>query len=118
MKALLISLAAAALTFTVSPAPAQSPPSQVVVSYADLDLSTASGVRKLDRRLRSAVPETRVIVLRPLALDVDVQRSSTRMHEAGADIVVATAKDAVEAIERLLAEATAPRAGSALAAVN
>jgi UrcA family protein len=28
-----------------------------VVSYADLDLSTDAGVRKLDRRIRSAVEE-------------------------------------------------------------
>ena len=55
MKALLISLAAAAITFAAAPAPAQTAPSQVVVSYADLDLSTPAGVRKLDRRLRSAV---------------------------------------------------------------
>ena len=90
----------------------------VAVCIGAISPTRGAEVRNFCRRLRSAVPETRVIVLRPLALDVDVQRSSTRMHEAGADIVVATAKDAVEAIERLLAEATAPRAGSALAAVN
>ena len=82
----------------------------VAVCIGAISPTRGAEVRNFCRRLRSAVPETRVIVLRPLALDVDVQRSSTRMHEAGADIVVATAKDAVEAIERLLAEATAPRA--------
>ena len=66
-------------------------------------------VRNFCRRLRNAVPETRVIVLRPLAVEVDVERSSTRMQEAGADIVVTNAKDAVEAIEGLLAQATPTR---------
>jgi hypothetical protein len=43
-----------------------------------------------------------LVVLRPLALDVDAERSSSRMQDAGADIVVTNVKDAVEAIERLL----------------
>ena len=50
-----------------------------------------------------------MIVLRPPALDVDMERSSTRMHEAGADIVVTNAKEAVEAIEHLLAEVPSTR---------
>jgi UrcA family protein len=56
MKKILI-LAAAALTLSASPAFAQSAaaPAQVVVSYADLDLSTQRGARALDRRLRTAV---------------------------------------------------------------
>ncbi|HEY7642752.1 MAG TPA: AI-2E family transporter [Steroidobacteraceae bacterium] len=64
-------------------------------------------VRNYCRRLRSAVPETKIIVLRP-AIEADIERSSTRMHEAGADVVVANAKDAVEAIQRLLSAAPAP----------
>jgi hypothetical protein len=64
-------------------------------------------VRNYCRRLRSAVPETRIIMLRP-TVEADIERSQTRMHEAGADIIVGSAKDAVEAIERLLAEAPAP----------
>jgi 2-methylisocitrate lyase-like PEP mutase family enzyme len=44
-------------------------------------------------------------VLRPLFVEADVDRSSTRMHEAGADVVVHNAKEAVEAIENLLADA-------------
>ena len=59
-------------------------------------------VRNFCRRLRGAIPETKLVVLRPLALDVDAERSSSRMQDAGADIVVTNVKDAVEAIERLL----------------
>ena len=59
-------------------------------------------VRNFCRRLRGAMPETKLVVLRPLALDVDAERSSSRMQDAGADIVVTNVKDAVEAIERLL----------------
>jgi CheY-like chemotaxis protein len=66
-------------------------------------------VRNFCRRLRNAAPETKVIVLRPLAVEVDAERSSTRMHEAGADVVVTNAKDAVEAIQKLLAEAPVTR---------
>jgi predicted PurR-regulated permease PerM len=64
-------------------------------------------VRNYCRRLRSAVPETKIIMLRP-AIEADIERSQTRMHEAGADVIVGSAKDAIEAIERLLSAAPAP----------
>jgi len=57
MKTLLtLSLAAAALALSHSPASAQADggAGRLLVSYADLDLSTERGVRILDRRLRSA----------------------------------------------------------------
>jgi predicted PurR-regulated permease PerM len=72
-------------------------------------------VRGYCRRLRSAAPETRIIVFRPAA-EADVERSSTRMHEAGADVIAGNAKEAVEAIERLISEA--PATPASLAAVN
>ena len=56
MKKILI-LAAAATTFSVfsaSTAFAQNAAPQLVVSFADLDLSTSHDQRVLDRRLRSA----------------------------------------------------------------
>jgi 2-methylisocitrate lyase-like PEP mutase family enzyme len=65
-------------------------------------------VRNYCRRLRSATPETKIIVLRPV-VEADVERSSTRMHEAGADIVVHNAREAVDAIQKLLAEAPVTR---------
>ena len=54
----ILTLAAAAVAFAASPAAAQQfvpVNGQLIVSYSDLDLSTRSGVRKLDRRIRSAV---------------------------------------------------------------
>lgn len=57
MKTILI-LAAAAATFTAAPALAQDlGAGQVRVGYADLDLSSRSGQRTLDRRIRSAVEQ-------------------------------------------------------------
>ncbi len=55
----ILSALAASLTASIaaSPAAAQAPASgeRVVVSYADLDLSSQSGVRALNRRILSAV---------------------------------------------------------------
>jgi predicted PurR-regulated permease PerM len=64
-------------------------------------------VRNYCRRLRNAVPETKIIMLRR-AIEADIERSQTRLHEAGADVIVGSARDAIEAIERLLPAAPAP----------
>ncbi|MGH8237884.1 MAG: AI-2E family transporter [Steroidobacteraceae bacterium] len=82
----------------------------VAVCIGAISPTRGAEVRNFCRRLRNAVPETKVIVLRPPALDVDMERSSTRMHEAGADIVVTNAREAVAAIEGLLADVPATRA--------
>jgi predicted PurR-regulated permease PerM/methylmalonyl-CoA mutase cobalamin-binding subunit len=81
-----------------------------VVCIGAVSPTRGAEVRNFCRRLRNAAPETKVIVLRPLAVDVDAERLSTRMHDAGADVVVTNAKDAVEAIQKLLAAAPVPRA--------
>jgi len=81
----------------------------VVVCIGAISPTRGAEVRNFCRRLRNAVPETKVIVLRPLAVEADAERSSTRMHEAGADVVVTNAKDAVEAIQKMLAEAPVTR---------
>jgi UrcA family protein len=54
---MILAATAAALALSASPALAQdgSAPSHIVVSYADLDLSTDDGARRLDRRIRTAV---------------------------------------------------------------
>ena len=52
----ILTAAAAMLALAAAPAAAQqAAPSQLVISYGDLDLSTERGVRTLDRRIRSAV---------------------------------------------------------------
>lgn len=58
MKPILL-LAALAAAPNFAPALAQAPAADrtQVVSYADLDLSRAADVRKLDRRIRAAVAE-------------------------------------------------------------
>ena len=83
------------------------------VCIGTISLTRGTEVRNFCRRLRDALPETKLIVLQPLAVDVDVERSSTRMHEAGADVFVTNAKDAVEAVERLISQVPAPRPKSA-----
>lgn len=90
----------------------------VAVCIGAISPTRGAEVRNFCRRLRNALPETKIIVLRPPAVEVDLERSSTRMQEAGADLVVFNAKDAVEAIERLLTDAPAERASTALAAVH
>jgi predicted PurR-regulated permease PerM len=82
----------------------------LVVCIGAISPTRGAEVRNFCRRLRNALPETKLIVLRPLAVDVDVERSSTRMQEAGADIFVTNAKDAVDAIDQLLAHPPMTRA--------
>ena len=50
------------------------------------------------RRIRSALPNAKVLVLRPHVLDADLSRAAARMLDAGADHMVTNVKDAVEAI--------------------
>ena len=59
MNKILILAAALVASFTslAPPAFAQDSAGQVVVSFADLDLSTRSGIRTFDRRIRTAVEQ-------------------------------------------------------------
>jgi predicted PurR-regulated permease PerM len=82
----------------------------VAVCIGAISPTRGAEVRNFCRRLRNAAPQTKVIVLRPPTVQVDIERTSTRMQEAGADIVVTSVKDAVETIERMLAEAPDTRA--------
>ena len=81
----------------------------VAVCISALSPTRGAEVRAYCRRLHNSVPDTRIIVLRP-RIEADIERSATRMQEAGADIVVVNAKEAVEAIEGLLAETPTTRA--------
>ena len=60
MKTLFTLAAATTIAFFATPGATQSPiggTGPLVVSYADLDLSSESGVRTLDRRIRTAVEQ-------------------------------------------------------------
>jgi methylmalonyl-CoA mutase cobalamin-binding subunit len=61
-----------------------------------------SELRNYCRRLRSELPDVKLLVLRPQFADEDASRSIERFKDAGADSVVLTAKDAVEAVCALL----------------
>lgn len=93
-----LTLAALAATLFAAPALAQSPGTgsqSHVVSYADLDLSSAKGRAKLDRRIRSAVQD---VCGTAYSFDVkgknDVRRCRTELMErlsSHRDIAVASA---------------------------
>lgn len=70
-----------------------------------------SELRNYCRRIRSELPETRIVVMRPQMPDEEAPRSIERFREAGASSLVVGAKQAVTAIDRLLAanaESTEP----------
>ena len=62
-----------------------------------------SELRNFCRRIRSETPDTRIIVMRPQLPEDEAPRSVERFREAGADSLVVDAKQAVRAIDRLLA---------------
>ena len=66
-----------------------------------------SELRNYARRIRGALPDTKIIVLRPQLPDEEVPRSFERFRDAGVDSLVAGAKDAVAAIDKLLPKSTA-----------
>lgn len=55
-------------------------------------------VRNYCRRIRGALPDAKVLVLRPPVIEADLSRSAARMLDAGADHMVTSVKDAFEAI--------------------
>jgi predicted PurR-regulated permease PerM len=62
-----------------------------------------SELRNYCRRIRGELPETRIIVMRPQLPEDEAPRSIERFREAGANSLVVDAKQAVAAIDRLLA---------------
>lgn len=63
-----------------------------------------SELRNQCRRIRAALPDTRIVVLRPQLMEDPTPLSSERFKEAGADCLALGAKEAVVAIENLLTE--------------
>jgi hypothetical protein len=66
-------------------------------------------VRNYCRRIRTELPETRILVLRPTLAEADLSKSTLRMKQAGADCVATSTKEASEAIANLLAGRERPR---------
>jgi predicted PurR-regulated permease PerM len=67
-----------------------------------------SEVRNYCRSVRSALAETRILVLRPMLADADVSKSAARMKDAGADYVATSVAEAVETIANLFAGVSEP----------
>ncbi|MFC4310914.1 AI-2E family transporter [Steroidobacter flavus] len=61
-----------------------------------------SELRNYCRRIRSELPDTRIVVVRPQLEEDEAPRSIDRFREAGADSLVLNATEAVVAIDRLL----------------
>jgi hypothetical protein len=72
-----------------------------LVCIASISPTRGSEVRNYCRRLRAAIPEAKLLVLRPHLADADVSRSTARMKDAGADFVATSVAEAVEAIGNL-----------------
>ena len=76
-----------------------------IVCIAALSPTRGAEVRNYCRRIRAQSRDTKIIVLRPVLSEADASRSIERLKEAGADCVVATTKEAREAIEQLASPA-------------
>ena len=74
-----------------------------MVCIAAAASTRGSELRNYCRRIRSELPETRIVVLRPQLPDDEAPRSIERFREAGANCMAVSAKQAVAAIDRLLA---------------
>lgn len=74
-----------------------------MICIAAASSTRGSELRNYCRRLRGALPDTRILVLRPQLADEEAPRSIERFKEAGADYLALTAKDAVDAVGQLLA---------------
>lgn len=75
-----------------------------MICLAGTASTRGSELRNYCRRIRRALPDTNIVVLRPQLTEVETPRSSERFKEAGADCLALGAKEAVVAIEKLLQE--------------
>lgn len=76
-----------------------------LVCVVAISPTRGSEVRNYCRRIRRELPQTKVLVLRPHLADADISKSAARMKDAGADCVVTSTRDAVQAMGTLLPEA-------------
>ncbi|MDY6949676.1 MAG: AI-2E family transporter, partial [Pseudomonadota bacterium] len=75
-----------------------------MICIAAAPSTRGSELRNYCRRIRGALPEVKIIVLRPQLADDQAPPSVERFREAGADCLVTATKEAVVAINRLLPE--------------
>ena len=73
------------------------------VCIASLPPGGVHRARSLSKRLRAAVPELRIVVIRPRVADLDEEDAvSDRLREAGADVVARSLTEAVAEVEHQL----------------
>jgi predicted PurR-regulated permease PerM len=97
----------------------RSAPAMICIAAAAA--TRGSELRNYCRRLRSALPDTKIVVMRPQLTDDDAPRSVDRFREAGADCLVSGAKEAVVAIDQMLpatVESSQPESSHARAAAR
>lgn len=85
-----------------------------LICIAALSPTRGVEVRHYCRRFRSEMREVCIVVVRPALAETDATASAQRMKDAGADVVVTTMKEAVEAIANLTA-GVAPASAEAAA---
>lgn len=73
-----------------------------VICIAAAPLTRGSELRNYCRRIRAALPNVKIVVLRPQLTEDEMPRSTERFREAGADCLVVGANEAVVAIDQLL----------------
>jgi predicted PurR-regulated permease PerM len=75
-----------------------------MICIAGTAMTRGSELRKYCRRIRSALPDVNIVVLRPQLTEDQMPVSTERFKEAGADCLALGTKEAVAAIDSLLTE--------------
>lgn len=75
-----------------------------LVCLVAISATRGAEIRNYCRRIRSSLPGVKIVVVRPNVAVADTARSEARMKEAGADRVVVTTGEALEAMSALLPE--------------
>lgn len=89
-----------------------------VICIAAISPTRGSDARNYCRHARSILPDAKILVLRPLVADADAVRAAARMRDAGADVIVANMREAVEAIANLLRQVRRPKIAAVGAALE
>jgi hypothetical protein len=89
-----------------------------VICIAAAAATRGSELRNYCRRIRAALPDTRIVVLRPQLTDEETPRSVERFRDAGADCLVVGVKEAIVAIDRMLSQTAALPAPARAAAAS